>query len=155
MGEYNDSFMQEAIKEAQEGIHAGHGGPFGCVIVKDGKILAKGHNEVLKNHDCTCHGEMQAIRNACSITGTHDLSGCELYTTAEPCPMCLGGILWSNIGKVYYGCNVADTDQIGFRDDRFYEYFQGKTDCLCIEEQGRDACLALFEEYSGLNHEIY
>ncbi|MBR5897293.1 MAG: nucleoside deaminase, partial [Lachnospiraceae bacterium] len=102
-------YMREALKEAYEGINNRHGGPFGCVIVKDGQIIGQGHNRVLIKHDPTCHGEMEAIRDACEKTGSHDLSGCELYTTAEPCPMCLGAILWANIAKVYYGCNVNDT----------------------------------------------
>ena len=120
-----DKFMKAAISEAQKGIRAGHGGPFGCVIVKDGNIVGKGHNEVIKRNDPTCHGEMEAIRDACARLGTEDLSGCELYTTAEPCPMCLGGILWANIKRVYYGCSRQDTHGIGFRDDVFYKYLDG------------------------------
>ena len=88
-------FMEEAIKEAREGILQKHGGPFGTVIVKDGRIVGRGHNRVLVNHDPTCHGEMEAIRDACRNMKSHDLSGCSLYTTAAPCPMCLGAILWS------------------------------------------------------------
>ena len=114
-------FMEEAIKEADAGIRARDGGPFGTVIVKDGTIVGRGHNRVLLKHDPTCHGEMEAIRDACANLGTHDLSGCQLYTTAEPCPMCLGATLWANIRTVYYGCNRKDTDSIGFRDDAFYE----------------------------------
>ena len=113
--------MKIAIDEARTGITAGHGGPFGCVVVKDGKVVGSGHNEVIKQNDPTCHGEVMAIRDACNNLGTYDLSGCELYTTAEPCPMCRGAIMWSNIRKVYFGCNIADTDSIGFRDKVFYE----------------------------------
>ena len=116
-----DKFMKIAISEARKGISAGHGGPFGCVIVKDGKIVGKGHNEVVKRNDPTCHGEVMAIRDACKNIGSFDLSGCDLYTTAEPCPMCAGAIMWANIKKVWYGCNIADTDSIGFRDKQFYE----------------------------------
>ncbi len=115
-----NKFMEIAIEEARNGINEGHGGPFGCVIVKNGKIIGKGHNEVVKNTDPTCHGEIMAIRNACKNIGSFDLSGCELYTTAEPCPMCRGAILWANIRKVYFGCNISDTDAIGFRDKDFY-----------------------------------
>lgn len=140
-------YMEEALKEAYEGIEKGHGGPFGAVIVKDGKIVGRGHNRVLLKHDPTCHGEMEAIRDACSNLGTHDLSGCEIYTTAEPCPMCLGGILWSNISKAYYGCTVDDTDKIGFRDDIFYEFLSGKSDILTLEENKRDECQVLFKKY--------
>ena len=96
-----DKFMKIAVDEARTGINAGHGGPFGCVIVRNGEIVGQGHNEVVKRKDPTCHGEVMAIRNACKTLGTYDLSGCELYTTAEPCPMCRGAILWANISRVY------------------------------------------------------
>lgn len=142
------NYMKEALREAYEGIDKGHGGPFGSVIVKDGKIVGRGHNRVLLNHDPTCHGEMEAIRNACENLDSHDLTDCELYTTAEPCPMCLGAILWANIAKVYYGCNVNDTDKIGFRDDKFYDYFEGKKNILTLEESDRKECKKLFEEYN-------
>ena len=87
-------FMRQAIAEAREGIHAGHGGPFGTVIVKDGKIVGRGHNCVLSLNDPTCHGEVAAIRDAGKKLGTFDLSGCELYTTGEPCHMCLCACMW-------------------------------------------------------------
>lgn len=148
-------FMEEALKEAYEGIENNHGGPFGCVIVKDGKIIGRGHNRVLLNKDPTCHGEMEAIRDACKNLGTFDLSGCELYTTAEPCPMCKGGILWANIRKVFYGCTVQDTDKIGFRDDDFYAAFNGNSDTLCIKETDRQRCLELFSAYEAKNHQRY
>ena len=154
------NYMEEAINEAYEGIENGHGGPFGCVIVKDGKIIGRGHNRVLLNHDSTCHGEMEAIRDACRNSGSHDLSGAELYTTAEPCPMCLGGILWSNIKKVYYGCNVRDTNDIGFRDDIFYDYLNckskdEKSSILEQTELEREKCLELFNRFKTLGGTIY
>lgn len=149
-------FMDEALKEAYEGINNGHGGPFGAVIVKNGKIVGRGHNRVLLKHDPTCHGEMEAIRDACNNLGTHDLKGCSIYTTAEPCPMCLGGILWSNISEAYYGCNVDDTDKIGFRDDIFYKYLNGESNILSLKEESRSECLKLFEDYSAnKNNERY
>ena len=138
--------MKIAIDEARTGITAGHGGPFGCVVVKDGKVVGSGHNEVIKQNDPTCHGEVMAIRDACNNLGTYDLSGCELYTTAEPCPMCRGAIMWSNIRKVYFGCNIADTDSIGFRDKVFYE-----SDEDISEELDRKECLEVFEEYRAIN----
>ena len=147
-----NKYMKMAIAEARKGIRSGHGGPFGSVIVKDGVVAAKGHNQVLKNQDPTCHGEMMAIHKACKKLGTHDLSGCELYTTAEPCPMCLGAILWANISKVYFGCNIFDTEKIGFRDKVFYEINEsGKKDEMVIELD-RKQCLKLFEEYSSIPH---
>ena len=148
-------YMKMAIDEAYEGIKNKHGGPFGCVIVKDGKVIGKGHNRVLANHDATCHGEMEAIRNASENTGSHDLSGATLYTTAAPCPMCKGAILWANIEKVYYGCNVEDTDNIGFRDEVFYDKWNDSDDDNYGDELGREACLELFQAYSSHEHEMY
>lgn len=112
--------MSVALDEAYAGIAAHHGGPFGSAVVRDGVIVGRGHNRVLEKRDPTCHGEIEAIRNACAQLGTADLSGCELYTTAEPCPMCLGAILWANIGTVHFGCTREDSAAIGFRDSAFY-----------------------------------
>lgn len=147
--------MKEAIKEAREGIRAGHGGPFGSVIVKDGTIIGRGHNQVIKNEDPTCHGEMMAIRDACKNIKSHDLSGCTIYTTAAPCPMCKGAILWANINKVYYGCTTEDTDSIGFRDEIFYEKWNegGSNDYGEITENKE--CRQLFDEYMKSKHELY
>lgn len=145
-----NKYMRLAINEARKGIRDGHGGPFGSVVVKDGVVVGKGHNQVIKNQDPTCHGEMMAIHKACKKLGTFDLSGTELYTTAEPCPMCLGAILWANISKVYFGCNIVDTENIGFRDKVFYEINEsGKKDELVIELD-RKQCLKLFEEYENI-----
>ena len=138
-----DRFMEIAITEAREGITKGHGGPFGSVIVKDGSIVGRGHNQVILLNDPTCHGEIMAIHDACNTLGTFDLSGCTLYTTAEPCPMCLGAICWANIEKVYYGCTISDTDRIGFRDEKFYNEKWNRS-----EELDRSECLELFGEYS-------
>lgn len=140
-------YMGEALKEAYEGIEQGHGGPFGTVIVKDGTIVGRGHNRVVYKKDPTCHGEMEAIRDACRTLDTFDLSGCELYTTAEPCPMCLGAVLWANIRTVYYGCDRGDTDAIGFRDKKFYEYLDGKEGVLEVRELEREKCRELFAAY--------
>ena len=150
---HND-YMKIAIEEAYEGISKGHGGPFGCVIVKDNEIIGRGHNRVLYNHDCTCHGEMEAIRDASKNIESHDLSGTTLYTTAAPCPMCKGAILWANIDKVYYGCNIEDTDKIGFRDEVFYDKWQTDGDNYG-DELGREECLKLFEDYTNTEHGLY
>ena len=129
---YKKEFMEMAVKEAREGIAKRDGGPFGAVVVKDGEMIASGHNRVLANNDSTCHGEIDAIRKAEGLLGTYDLTGCELYTTGEPCPMCLAAIMWANIGKVYYGCRLSDNEGIGFRDAKFnqgghyFEYRQAK-----------------------------
>lgn len=151
-----NEYMKEAMKEAYDGMHAQEGGPFGTVIVKDNHIVGRGHNRVLAKRDSTCHGEMEAIRDACKNLESYDLSGCELYTTAEPCPMCLGAILWSNITTLYYGCNRKDTDNIGFRDDNFYDYLNGNNNLLKQKELDREECLKLFKEYvDDDNHKIY
>lgn len=148
--------MKMAIEEAREGIHNSHGGPFGCVIVKDGKIVGRGHNRVLIDNDSTAHGEVTAIRNAEKNLETYDLSGCAVYTTGEPCPMCLAACMWANIDKIYYGCTIADNARIGFRDEAFDNMFGGR-DAFgdYLEELGREECLELFEEYNSLNAQKY
>ena len=146
-----NKFMQLAIDEAKQGIEKGHGGPFGAVIVKDGKVVASGHNHVVCNNDPTHHGEMDAIRKACKKLGTFDLTGCEIYTTGFPCPMCFGAILWANIDKVYYGCNTTDTEVIGFRDKAFEESIPQKKEQMCTE-LCREDCLKLYEDYSKIQN---
>lgn len=145
-----NKFMKAAILEAQKGIRNSEGGPFGCVIVKDNKIIARGHNEVLKKKDATCHGEIVTLKRAYKKLGTYDLSECEIYSTAEPCIMCLGAILWSNISKIYYGCNVKDTEDIGFRDNKFYE-MDKKT---LLNNIDREECLKLFNEYKSIKDRV-
>ena len=148
-----NKFMRAAIKEAYKGINRGHGGPFGAVIVKDGQIVGRGHNQVVKNNDPTCHGEMMAIHAACKKLKTFDLSGSEIYTTGEPCPMCMGAILWSNIDKIYYGCNIVDTEDIGFRDKKFYEMFENHQNLVI--ELDRQACLKLFMDYKNIQEKTH
>ena len=152
----DDVFMEEAIKEAIEGISNGHGGPFGSVVVKDGQIVGRGHNRVLKDNDPTCHGEVAAIRDACRNLETHDLSGCVIYTTGEPCPMCLFACIWANIVQIRYGCTIEDNAMIGFRDEEMSKMVmsrdQMKDYMVCVD---RDACLKLFDVYMSLEHDIY
>ena len=148
-----NKYMRMAINEARKGIRAGHGGPFGAVIVKDGVVVGKGHNQVVKNNDPTCHGEVMAIHKACKTLKTFDLSGCELYTTGEPCPMCFAAILWANISKVYYGCNIIDTEDIGFRDKVFYEMTDEKKKEF-VTELDRKACLKLYDEYKKISDKV-
>ena len=151
-----NEYMQIAIEEAIAGITHQHGGPFGAVIVKDGEIVGQGHNQVVLNKDPTCHGEVSAIRDAGQKLETFDLSGCELYTTGEPCPMCLFACLWANIDKVYYGCTIEDNEMIGFRDEDFDNLLSGHelfADYLvCID---RDACLELFDAYLHMDRTYY
>ena len=150
-----NKYMRMAINEAKKGIKEGHGGPFGAVIVKDNKVVAKGHNLVLKTNDPTNHGEMMAIHKACKKLKTYDLSGCEIYTTGEPCPMCMAAILWANIEKIYYGCNISDTENIGFRDAKFYELQKPGEREKLVKEINREECLELYKEYISLKHTIY
>jgi len=145
-------FINMAIQEARSGIRQKHGGPFGAVIVRGGQVLARGHNKVVLNNDPTQHGEMQAIMKAGRKIGSFDLSGCDLYTTGEPCPMCLCAIKWSNIANVYYGCTLADNEMIGFRDDIFDKILSVDRTKLAFKmrELGRDKCLELFSEYKNM-----
>jgi len=143
--------MKLAINEAKKGIDHVHGGPFGAVIVKDGVVIAKGHNTVLKDNDPTAHGEVNAIRNATKKLKSFDLTGCEIYTTGEPCPMCLGAILWANIGKIYFGANIDDTEKIGFRDSVFYEIANGKKERI-LQELDRSEVLKLYQYYLDKEH---
>ena len=149
-------FMRAAIEEATEGIEKKHGGPFGAVVVKDGEIVGRGHNRVLANLDPTCHGEVAAIRDACARLGTYDLSGTVLYTTGEPCPMCLFACMWARIDKVYYGCTIADNSRIGFRDEELDRLTVAREELgdylVCMD---RETCLELFEKYRKMEHEIY
>lgn len=146
---YDKRFMEVAIAEARTGVLGGHGGPFGAVVVKNGEIIAAGHNSVVLNHDSTCHGEIDAIRKAEQKLMTFDLSGCEIYTTSEPCPMCLAAILWANIAKVYYGCTLKDNEVIGFRDVEFeHVIIDEAARAGLLEQHDREACLEVFEEYN-------
>lgn len=149
-----NEYMKIAIEEARKGILAGDGGPFGSVIVKDGKIIGQGHNHVVSYKDPTCHGEVDAIRNACKNIDTFDLAGAEIYTTGEPCPMCLGAILWANISKIYYGCTIQENDMIGFRDEIFYKNLSISTKKMKdkIVQIDHDECLKLFKEYLSLSN---
>ena len=112
--------MREAIRLADESVKRG-GGPFGAVIVKDGEIIAGGSNSVTINNDPTAHAEVSTIREACRKLGTFDLTGCTIYTSCEPCPMCLGAIFWARIDRIFYGNNRKDARDIGFADDFIYE----------------------------------
>ncbi|NDV68875.1 nucleoside deaminase [Dysgonomonas sp. 25] len=116
-------FMARAIRLAEESVQRG-GGPFGAVVVKDGAIVAEGANCVTLHNDPTAHAEVSAIRNACEILQTFDLSGCEIYTSCEPCPMCLSAIYWAHISKIYYGCTKTDAKDIGFDDSFIYEQIE-------------------------------
>lgn len=116
-----EKFMKEAIALSRKGIEGGEGGPFGCVVVKDDQIIGRGNNKVTSSNDPTAHAEIVAIRDACKTLGTHQLDGCEIYTSCEPCPMCLGAIYWARPKKIYYANNRSDAAAIGFDDSMIYE----------------------------------
>ncbi len=151
--------MQLAIERARETMNEDLGGPFGAAIIDDdGNVLAVASNTVLGDNDATAHAEINAIRAASKQKGTHDLSGCTLYTTGYPCPMCLGAIIWANIKDIVYGCRPEDADRIGFRDDFIYDFIKNgssERSILKIDEAERDACLELFNEYARKDKEIY
>ena len=144
-----NKIMQQAKELAQNGANNNEGGPFGAVITdKDGNVIATGNNKVIISHDPTAHAEIVAIRRASEKLGTHDLSNCILYTSCEPCPMCLSAIIWANIKKVYYACTRKDAASIGFRDDMIYEYLKEKNNNVIeLKEIDREECKSLFEEY--------
>lgn len=115
------NLMRHAIKLSQEKMEAGFGGPFGAVITKDGKVIAEGFNQVTSGNDPTAHAEVTAIREACKVLNTFDLSGCEIYTSCEPCPMCLSAIYWARIDTIYYANSRVDAADIGFDDEMLYQ----------------------------------
>ena len=114
-------YMQEAVTAALKGMQNNEGGPFGCVIVKDGKIIGKGNNKVTSTNDPTAHAEVTAIRDACKNLDSFQLTGCTIYSSCEPCPMCLGAIYWARPDKVYYGSTQTDAANIGFDDAFIYK----------------------------------
>ena len=157
---YNKAFMELAVEVAKEGIHKGCGGPFGCVIVKEGQVIAQAHSTVVVDSDPTAHGEVNAIRIAGKKLSTFNLDGCELYTTSEPCPMCLSAIMWSRIKKVYSGMNIMDAKKIGFDDKPFYlavtEYALGQdTPLIDVSFHREESCCNLFNEYNNMKKVLY
>lgn len=146
-----NQFIGMANEEAVIGSSTNEGGPFGAVITKAGKVISRGHNEVLKTNDPTAHAEVVAIRRAAEALGSYDLSGCEIHSSCEPCPMCLAAIYWSRISKVYYGCTKEDAAVIGFDDNAIYEYIKNphlfQADLQLIPTD-REVCLKTFEQWS-------
>ena len=144
-----NEFMKIAKELSEDNLKTNVGGPFGACIVKDGKIIGKGSNHVLKNNDPTAHAEIMAIRDACNNIGSYDLSGCELYTSCYPCPMCLSAIIWSNIKNVYYGNTKEDAENIGFRDKAIYDFLnnKGNKDFLDLKCIDREETIKTFNDY--------
>lgn len=149
-------FMRRAIELARLGMRSGAGGPFGAVVVKDGEIIGEGHNQVVGTKDPTAHGEIVAIREACARIGDFSLEGCEIHTTGEPCPMCLGAILWAHIGRIYYGFSINDAAAIGFDDREFYRQFTlppAEREVPCAELASEEA-RELLGEYMALPNKV-
>ena len=140
-------FMQEAIKMGIEGMNSNAGGPFGCVVVKGNEIVGRGHNKVISTNDPTAHAEVSAIRDACKNLNSFQLDDCEIYTSCEPCPMCLGAIYWARPAKIYYANNRQDAANIGFDDSLIYDEINKPLEnrLINIECIGREDALKMFE----------
>jgi tRNA(Arg) A34 adenosine deaminase TadA len=150
-----NKFMLEAINEAKKGVLAGDGGPFGAVIVKNNKIIGKGHNRVILKNDPTAHAEIEAIRDASKNINNFKLNGCEIYITAKPCPMCFGAIYWARLDKVYYGADEVDAENIGFSDKEIYDIIQNKTKPkIEFIQINKKECLEVFRLWSDKKDKI-
>jgi guanine deaminase len=144
-----DDFMREAIKEAEAGMRHGRGGPFGCVVVRRGEIIARGNNRVTSTNDPTAHAEITAIREACARLRAFSLADCELYTSCEPCPMCLAAVYWARIPTLYYGNTRADAAAIGFDDDFIYQQIPLPPEkrAIAMQSRLRDEAQKAFQEW--------
>ncbi len=156
-----NDFMKRANELAKENLFSDDGGPFGAVVIKDGKIIGEGKNQVLIGKDPTAHAEIMAIRTACKNLNTYDLTGCIIYTSCYPCPMCLSAIIWANIKTVYYGNTKTDAAAIGFRDDFIYQYIQQlsseqeNTNVLQLIPLNREETIETFKQYQKRKKKIY
>ena len=145
-----EKFMQEAIDLSETGMRNNEGGPFGCVIVKDDKIIGRGNNQVITTNDPTAHAEIVAIREACDTLNTFLLEGCEVFTSCEPCPMCLAAIYWARADKIYFANTRKDVAEIGFDDSMIYEEINRdlKDRNIPMINFGREAAQKIFKEWS-------
>jgi len=144
-----ERFMQEAIALSRMGVTGNEGGPFGCVVVKGDEVVGRGNNKVTSTNDPTAHAEVVAIRDACTNLGTFQLEDCEVYTSCEPCPMCMGAIYWARPKIVYYANSRTDAANIGFDDSMIYDELNCELDqrWLPIVSLSREAALKVFEEW--------
>ena len=133
MTEQDEKFMRRAIELAQNGVDANDGGPFGAVVVKNGEIIGEGCNQVTSTNDPTAHAEVVAIRNACQNLKNFQLNDCVIYTSCEPCPMCLGAIYWARPAKIFYACNKTDAARVGFDDQFIYQEIERSIESRQIE----------------------
>ena len=148
--------MHAAITEAAAGLAAAEGGPFGAVIVRDGRVIARAHNQVVALNDPTAHAEVQAIRAACRALGKFDLSGCEIYATCEPCPMCFAAIQWARLDRLHYGASRQDAAAIGFDDAAIYDVLAARRKPACEVHGGVDAegCRHLMTQWHGNDNRV-
>ena len=150
MSEFDSQFMARAIELAQSGIDQNLGGPFGCVIVKEGEIVGEGNNQVTSSNDPTAHAEIVALRQACQRLNSFQLEGCVVYTSCEPCPMCLGAIYWARAERIYIACNRNDAASAGFDDAFIYEELCGDdlaSRRVPVSMMMRDEGLAVFRNW--------
>jgi len=156
MKNLENKFMQEAINLAKNNVINQNGGPFGAVIVKNGKIIGKGTNQVSSNNDPTAHAEIIAIRNACKKLNSFHLEECEIYTSCEPCPMCLAAIYWAHIKKIYFAANKSDAKKAGFDDSFIYNQFKNsiKKRKIPSENLSRKNALEIFQLWIDENNKI-
>jgi tRNA(Arg) A34 adenosine deaminase TadA len=152
----NEAFMREAIALSIEKMKAGEGGPFGAVIVKDGQIIGRGWNRVSSANDPTAHAEIMAIREACAALGTFELTGCEIYSSCEPCPMCLSAIYWARIGRLFFAATRADAAGAGFDDERLYQEVSKpwKHRALPAEQALAEEALKAFDAWKAQKNRI-
>jgi len=145
-----EKFMTEAVNAALKGMNNNEGGPFGCIVVKDDQIVGRGNNKVTSTNDPTAHAEVNAIRDACKNLDSFQLDGCEIYTSCEPCPMCLGAIYWARPDKVYYGSNQSDAANIGFDDAFIYKEIPlpYSERSIPFEQLAREIALEPFQEWA-------
>jgi len=149
-------FMKEAIKLSVENVEDAKGGPFGAVVVKDGKIIARGTNCVTAHNDPTAHAEVIAIREACKVLGTFQLTGCEIYASCEPCPMCLGAIYWARPDKLFYAAAKEDAAAIQFDDGFIYEEIAKPVQDrkLFTRQLLRDEAIVAFEKWTASSNKV-
>ncbi|AHB41364.1 Cytidine/deoxycytidylate deaminase family protein [candidate division SR1 bacterium RAAC1_SR1_1] len=152
----NQEFMREAVALSLKNMESNAGGPFGAVIVKNGEIVGRGRNKVTSTNDPTAHAEMTAIRDACQNLKTFQLDGCELYTSCEPCPMCLGAIYWARFDKVYYGNTKEDAAHINFDDQYIYEELDRPLEKrhLPMQQLLRDEAIKVFQKWAEKQDKI-
>ena len=151
-----NEYMKIAKELSDQNLKTKDGGPFGACIVKNGLIIGKGSNNVLKNNDPTAHAEIMAIRDACKNINSYDLSGCEIYTSCYPCPMCLSAIIWANIKTIYYGNTKEDAASIGFRDEFIYDYIKNvdNSNLLEMKQLDRDETIKTFDDFYNESDKI-